>query len=653
MFDTGARSSKSPVNILFTHTISSQSQVIHFSNYTSISLLLSPPTRLDTVHYFKSASQHEMVSYYSANAKLHFYNYDVDSPSFTIYFIKTAMHPIDVVIGYDTLQSLSYQLLPSGTESFTIPGLDLHIDVANSITAPSAKVFKIDSAFTPSTAHPPMSVEEAKDPHYWSFLFPDIYNTEKITSELDYELEFHNLPTTWTHKSYSVSPQHEPIVDQFIKDNLEKGIITPHDLSNGILYTCPIFVTPPSHHKKSKVVVDFRVLNNHIKYQTIPLPDLSMILNSIGNYKVFSILDLSNAYSQIKIENSKIGIATSSGVYRINRLLYGLNSSPAIFSIILRGLLTKIQVDSKTTTICSYLDDIIIMSSCEEENMKVLYQVFELLDHFNLRMNPKKLQLLTTNFKFLGFSVTDGHLSINQDHLEVLKKLQPPQTPKQKLQVIGFYNYFSRFIPQMAHYLKVIRDSPIGSKDLIHCFETLRNCLLNHSKLLLYKANNPLFIFVDASLHSIGAFLAQKVDADANVYYPVGFMSYQLTATQSRYKNCERELLALLVTLKKFSKFLNHDTTVFTDNSQVLSLSNSKKSVSNQSRIIRFLQDITAYDVKFKHIPGSSNTIADFLSRYDNLQDPKFIPNQYMEDLDFETILDVQESNSIVAAICH
>ena len=85
---------------------------------------------------------------------------------------------------------------------------------------------------------------------------------------------------------------------------------------------------------------------------------------------------MASAYNQIPLDSSSkecTTINTPFGLYRYNRLPFGLKSAPAIFQETIDKVLTGIP---KTF---AYLDDIVVAGETIEEHRALLEQVFERL----------------------------------------------------------------------------------------------------------------------------------------------------------------------------------------------------------------------------------------------------------------------------------
>jgi RNase H-like domain found in reverse transcriptase/Integrase zinc binding domain len=93
---------------------------------------------------------------------------------------------------------------------------------------------------------------------------------------------------------------------------------------------------------------------------------------------------------------------------------------------------------------------------------------------------------------------------------------------------------------------------------------------------------------------------------------PRAFYSRKLQSAQKRYTTTERELLAIVETLKEFQKILlGQKITIYTDH-QNLTYKNF-----NMDRVMRWRLIIEEYGPELKYIKGERNIVADALSRLD------------------------------------
>ena len=137
--------------------------------------------------------------------------------------------------------------------------------------------------------------------------------------------------------------------------------------------------------------------------------------------------------------------------------------------------------------------------------------------------------------------------------------------------------------------------------------------VLSKETLLRYPDFSKEFeIHTDASQLQIGAVIAQEGK-------PIAFYSRRLTDCQTRYTTTERELLAILETLKEFRNILLGQKIVVHTDHKNLTYANF-----NTDRVIRWRLIIEEYGPDLRYIEGPKNIVADALSRLGLKDNPDF-----------------------------
>ena len=133
---------------------------------------------------------------------------------------------------------------------------------------------------------------------------------------------------------------------------LQAGVIEPVRSADWAAPIVPVM----KRDGRVRICGDYKMtVNLAAMVETYPLPRVEDLLSSIGNGKVFTKLDLANAYTQLELaEESKalVTINTHKGLFRYNRLPFGVAAAPAIFQRTMENVLRDIP------HVCVYIDDV-------------------------------------------------------------------------------------------------------------------------------------------------------------------------------------------------------------------------------------------------------------------------------------------------------
>ena len=115
-----------------------------------------------------------------------------------------------------------------------------------------------------------------------------------------------------------------------------------------------------------RVCADFSTcLNATLEDFHYPLPSPEEVFTKLNGSSFFSKINLSNAYLQIPVNNDSANllcINTHRGLYRYERLAFGVKVAPAIFQQVMDTMLGGLD------SAIAYLDDIIIASKNMEQH---------------------------------------------------------------------------------------------------------------------------------------------------------------------------------------------------------------------------------------------------------------------------------------------
>ena len=217
--------------------------------------------------------------------------------------------------------------------------------------------------------------------------------------------------------------------------------------------------------------------------------------------------------------------------------------------------------------------------------------------------------------EYLGYKITcKGDKSVLKKITAILE-IKRPKTRKQLRSFIGMVNYYRDMWIRRSHLLAPL--SCLTSKDTTwrwtdieqKAFDDIKRVMAKETLLHYPDFNQPFEIHTDASARQLGAVISQNGK-------PIAFYSRKLRDGQKNYSTTEREMLAIIETLKEFRTILfGQQIKVYTDHK------NLTFDTCNTERVMRWRMVLEEYGPELIYIKGEHNLVADALSRLDLLDD--------------------------------
>lgn len=202
-----------------------------------------------------------------------------------------------------------------------------------------------------------------------------------------------------------------------------------------------------------RLVHDLRAVNEVVTDFPAEVPDPHTLLAEIPpEAKWFTVLDLCGAFFSVplSVESQGIfGFTYKEQFYQYQRLPQGFKHSPHIFNRVLKEDLGDIGQEI-TSKVCQYVDDIIISSVDKETCHKDSTRLLQILAERGHKVSQKKLQYVQEKVVYLGQSITHGHKSISDSHLEAIRTAPKPRTVREMMTFLGIAGYSSAWIEEYA-----------------------------------------------------------------------------------------------------------------------------------------------------------------------------------------------------------
>ena len=336
---------------------------------------------------------------------------------------------------------------------------------------------------------------------------------------------------------------------------------------------------------------------------------------SISRSRYFSKLDLTKGYWQIpmaSLSRQYTAFQTPWGLYQWKYMPFGLSNAPATFARMMRQLLEGIP------NVISFFDDILIHTNDFSSHIETLKKVFSVLNDTGLTAKPSKVSIGYKEINFLGHKISHGQIRPEDEKVNHILSLEIPTTKKEVRSLVGILSYYRKFIPNFASLSSCLSNlTKKGRPDKIcwtgecnEAFKSIQNRLSNIPILRLPDLSQKFILRTDASGTGIGACLLQEFEG---ILHPVLYASRKLLERETRYPVIERECLAIVWAIQKFSRYLyGSDFTVQSDHKPLQFL---KENRSSSARLCRWALSLQSFVFTVEAIPGTHNCTADLLSR--------------------------------------
>lgn len=401
-------------------------------------------------------------------------------------------------------------------------------------------------------------------------------------------------------------------IDRLLKSNVIESV-------NQSEYASPI-VPVLKNDGAVRLCADYsQTLNKQLHIDKYPLPTVNELFTKLHGGVQFTKLDMSSAYTQFEIidDNNITCINTHRGLFKYNRLIFGLSSAPAVFQKAIDSILNMEGV------LC-FLDDVLITGKNRGEHMYRLKKVLQRLKEANLTLKKNKCEFFRDQITYLGYDINKSGIKKSIDKVKAISQAPRPSNISELQSFIGLVNYYRCFVPNASAIMTPLYDllkkgaSWSWSAEQESAFNNIKEKLTSEDTLAHFDPSAKLILTVDASPKGLGAILSQIGPSD-NIERPISYASRTLSAAEKNYSQIQKEATAIIFGVKKYHQYLYGRADPFilcTDHKPLVAIFGSKKGVPEVSanRLQRYALYLASYNYEIRYVRSANNT-ADFLSR--------------------------------------
>ncbi len=304
----------------------------------------------------------------------------------------------------------------------------------------------------------------------------------------------------------------------------------------------------PKKDNTVRICGDYKeTVNSFLEVDQYPLPKTQDLFAKLAGGKQFTKLDLTQAYQQMELEEESkqyLTINTPKGLYRYNRLPYGVASAPAIFQR------TMDQVLQGLEGVVCFLDDILVTGFDTDSHLQNLEKVLQRLDQYGLRVNKGKCAFFQDSVSYLGHCIDAQGLHPIEEKTEAIEKAPVPKNTTELRAFLSLLTYYGKFMPSLSTQIKPMTELLQKGKEWVwseqcqEAFEKTKKQLTGAPVLAHYDPQLPVIMACDASPYGIGAVISHKLLDGSE--QPIAYASWTLSKAEVTYAQIEKEALSII-----------------------------------------------------------------------------------------------------------
>ncbi|GJQ94645.1 putative reverse transcriptase domain-containing protein [Tanacetum coccineum] len=413
----------------------------------------------------------------------------------------------------------------------------------------------VDRSFMPTAFSSQIDITPTALDHYYDD-FPDVFSEDLLslppTRQVEFQIDLIPGTAPVARAPYRLAPSEMKELSEQLKELSDKGCIRTSSSPWG----APVLFVKKKYGS-FRMCIDYRELNKLTVKNHYPLPRIDDLFDQLHGSSVYSKIDLSLGYHQLRVREEdilKTAFRTRYGHYEFQVMPFGLTNAPAVFM----DLMNRVCKPYLDKFVIIFIDDIMIYSKNKQEQEEHLKLILELLKKDELYAKFSKCEFWIPKVQFLSH-VIDSH---------------------------GLAGYYRRFI---EGFLKIAKPMTKLTQKKVK-FEWGDK---QETAFQLLKQN-------------LGVVLMQREKV-------IAYASRQLKIHEKNYTTHDLELGAVVFSLKLWRHYLYETKcTVFTDHKSLQHILNQKELNMRQRRWLELLSD---YDCEIRYHPGKANVVADALSR--------------------------------------
>lgn len=417
-------------------------------------------------------------------------------------------------------------------------------------------------------------------------------------------------------RQYPLSPYQLIEAKKKIQEMEKLGIVQRITHSNWRSPMLPV----PKPDGSLRICLDAKGLNKVTIVNTYPMADVNVILAQLKKTQFITAIDLSQAFFQVRLDEEsqlKTAFVVGNQLYCYKRMTMGLRNSPATLASLIESVFKDLEPEA-----FAYCDDFLICTETFERHLELLEIIAKRLKEAKLSISSTKSNFCCSQVKFLGYLLSEKGLEIDPERKKAIQNYKKPVTVKQVRSFLGAVGWISRFIAHFADKSAPLIELIKGTKkktakvkwteEAERAFQVLKDEMTSETVLSMCDYEKQFHLYTDASDLAGSGILMQESDGGKK---PIFYYSFKFNNAERNYSTSERECLAVLRSLEKFSPYVKGSilpVLVYTDHAALKYLKTMK---SATGRLSRWSIRADEFNFEVVVVRGKDNELADCLSR--------------------------------------
>ena len=173
-----------------------------------------------------------------------------------------------------------------------------------------------------------------------------------------------------------------------------------------------------------------------------PLPLISELVSQLCGARYFTNLDVCWGFNNICIkprDEWKAAFQTNRGLFEPLVMFFGMTNSLATFQTMMNDIFWDLIVEGIMVV---YLDNILIFTRMEEEHVKAIRQVLQVLQEHKLFLRLEKCKFCKERIEYLGLVISENKVSMDPVKVAGIREWPTPENKTDIQAFLGFVNFY-------------------------------------------------------------------------------------------------------------------------------------------------------------------------------------------------------------------